>query len=218
MKSNMKKAIEFFEGRPLGEVWSPDRIVAILMTLAGPTKILSKILSKSDQGWAEDMYKSFIHERPFPLTQPPTDRVFSKSEQKRRTIQEGSRKKGGINSVSVNPKPKVKPAPQKPMRPDGHFVYDGQDAAKVCHHVVKMYWTETEAGWGQRPDGYSLHLTREDSETYVKDYWNKMPDRGPNGEVPYEYSRPGDPMVTEVDAKTLREIKKSKNGIRRYDQ
>lgn len=82
-------------------------------------------------------------------------------------------------------------------------------------HVKQVYrldWEESEKGWGERPDGYSLHLTNEDVKEFVKEYWNTMPD-----EVPEEYSRPfGSPYVINVDNTTYETIKTSRNGIRRY--
>jgi hypothetical protein len=51
--------------------------------------------------------------------------------------------------------------------------------------IFVQLWEESEAGWGVRPDGASLHLNESDSLIYVKEYWDKMPDT-----VPAEYSRP----------------------------
>jgi len=45
-------------------------------------------------------------------------------------------------------------------------------------------WTESEEGWGVRPDGASLHLTQDDANEYLNEYWAHMP-----VEVPTEYSR-----------------------------
>ncbi len=82
-------------------------------------------------------------------------------------------------------------------------------------HVKQVYrlnWEESEQGWGERPDGYSLHLTIEDAKEFVKEYWGTMPD-----EVPEEYSRPlGRPFIINVDNTTYGEVKASRNGIRRY--
>ena len=76
--------------------------------------------------------------------------------------------------------------------------------------VVRLDWIESERGWGTRPDGYSLHLTQEDSKTYVKAYWDTMPD-----EVPDEYSRPdGPPYEVTVSRKIYDSIKNSTNGVR----
>ena len=213
------KLIEWFEEQPANKKWTKDQIVGrILSGLA--CEVLTRNEEKWLKSWAqkqifdipEDMQKSFVHERPMPTTLPPTERVVSKSEQKRRTIQEGARKKGGINPPPTSPKPNVKPSPQKPMRPALRHITEGKNPTEL-YPAIRVGWTESERGWGQRPDGYSLHLTREDSEAYIKEYWDKMP-----AQVPDEYSRPEDPKVIDVNAKILREIKKSKNGIRRYDR
>lgn len=78
--------------------------------------------------------------------------------------------------------------------------------------AVCQKWEESERGWGTRPDGYSLHKTREDVAAYIKAYWDTMPDSAPS-----EYSRPdGTPYDTEVDQETYDEIAASKNGIRSW--
>ena len=78
--------------------------------------------------------------------------------------------------------------------------------------VVRLDWEESEKGWGVRPDGCSLHLTTRDCKNFVKEYWARMPE-----ETPDEYSRPsGEPFQAYVDKQTYEQIKKSKNGIRRY--
>lgn len=80
------------------------------------------------------------------------------------------------------------------------------------HKVVVQKWEESERGWGQRPDGFSLHMTDTDREAYIKDYWARQP-----REVPDEYSRPeGTPYATEVDAETYAQVKASKYGIRDF--
>jgi hypothetical protein len=81
------------------------------------------------------------------------------------------------------------------------------------HRVLCQKWLESERGWGTRPDGYSLHVNEEDCKTFVKEYWDNMPD-----EVPEEYSKPdGTPYWCEVDEKTYEMVKKSKNGILRFE-
>jgi len=78
------------------------------------------------------------------------------------------------------------------------------------HSVVRVDWLESEAGWGTRPDGYSLHLTSEDADTYIQKYWDGMPNA-----VPAEYSRPIGQRIVSVDTETFNRIKKSKHkGIR----
>jgi len=49
--------------------------------------------------------------------------------------------------------------------------------------VVCVRWTESERGWGQRPDGVSLHLTTEQAHEYIVKYEKSLPDA-----VPHEYS------------------------------
>jgi hypothetical protein len=79
-------------------------------------------------------------------------------------------------------------------------------------NVLRQDWLESERGWGQRPDGYSLHLTRVDVRQFVNEYWDRMPD-----EVPDEYSRPrGEPFLVDVDDVTYLAVKASKNGTRHY--
>ena len=78
------------------------------------------------------------------------------------------------------------------------------------HIVIKQTWEESEAGWGIRPDGYSLHLTNEDRDEYIREYWDSMPD-----DVQHEYSRPsGSPTILEVPDDVYKRIVVSKNGIR----
>lgn len=81
--------------------------------------------------------------------------------------------------------------------------------------VIVQKWEESERGWGCRPDGYSLHITEDDRKAYIKDYWDGMPE----GEAPYEYSRPdGSPYLADVDVATYEKVKRSKNGIRSFDR
>jgi len=86
------------------------------------------------------------------------------------------------------------------------------DEKKRTYPVVVQKWEESEKGWGIRPDGYSLHLNEEDRETYIKNYWDGMPN-----EVQEEYSHPsGTPYLADVDEETYEKIKASPKGIRVY--
>lgn len=69
-------------------------------------------------------------------------------------------------------------------------------------------WTESERGWGQRPDGASLHMTQDDAKTYLDSYWKSMPD-----EVPDEYSRndSGTGKLVVVSSDMYSKLKTSKN-------
>ena len=76
--------------------------------------------------------------------------------------------------------------------------------------VIVQKWEESEAGWGTRPDGFSMHLTDEDRKAYIKAYWDGMPDA-----TPAEYSRPdGTPYTWNADEETYATVKASENGIR----
>lgn len=58
-------------------------------------------------------------------------------------------------------------------------------------------WTEYERGWGQRPDGWSLHSSREAAVAFKEAYVAKYNNRAV---VPDEYSAPqGDPFAVSVD-------------------
>lgn len=85
--------------------------------------------------------------------------------------------------------------------------------------AVRQYWEESEAGWGQRPDGHSDHLTPEDCTKYIQQYWKDEEKLNPKGTVPDVYSRPvGSPtvvMISKIDEATLLALRKKKVfGIR----
>lgn len=81
---------------------------------------------------------------------------------------------------------------------------------KNLEEAIYVSWEESERGWGTRPDGCSLHLTKEDFKIFEREYWDGMPDV-----VPYEYSRPaGRPVKVYVDKTLYGMIKESDNGIR----
>jgi hypothetical protein len=82
--------------------------------------------------------------------------------------------------------------------------------------VIKQSWLESEIGWGTRPDGYSLHLSDQDREKFIEEYWNRMP-----SEVPDEYSRPtGNPKLQTVPELTWKDLLNARArgdfGIRVY--
>ena len=85
--------------------------------------------------------------------------------------------------------------------------------------VVVQSWDESEAGWGVRSDGYSVHLTEEDRKQYCKEYW----DRQPKGPVPHEYFREGGtPYLLDVTAKSYKKLqtlkKEGKVGLRIWNE
>lgn len=87
--------------------------------------------------------------------------------------------------------------------------------------VVMQRWYESERGWGQRPDGCSLHLTEKHRVAYCKKYWDDEKKRNTSGEVPDEYSKEdGSPVLINLDkrSKLYKDLVKSKNGIRVYGE
>lgn len=100
-----------------------------------------------------------------------------------------------------------KPSVEKKAEEDKHPV-----VKSITKTVVRQDWLESERGWGQRDDGYSLHKSKADRDAYVAEYWKRMPD-----DVPDEYSRPcGEPYLIDVPIETYERIENSKNGIRVY--
>ena len=64
--------------------------------------------------------------------------------------------------------------------------------------IVIQTWTESEKGWGTRPDGYSLHLSEQDLDKFVELYWKDMP-----AQVPHEYSRPDASLGQSLSPRTV---------------
>lgn len=73
--------------------------------------------------------------------------------------------------------------------------------------AVCQPWLESERGWGQRPDGFSLHQTQEHCTAYIKAYWDDQP----KGPAPDEYSRPdGNAYLVKVSDELFKKLKKHK--------
>lgn len=87
---------------------------------------------------------------------------------------------------------------------------------KPARLALCQVWTESEKGWGQRPDGYSLHLTKEAHERYVRENWgNRDHSKG----VPDEYSRPeGEPFLVEITPEQNAKLRGATNGIRLHGE
>ena len=64
----------------------------------------------------------------------------------------------------------------------------GRDAGEV--RLWLLQWEESEAGWGTRPDGYSVHADPDAARAYVAAYWARMPER-----PPAEYERPSSDLA-----------------------
>ena len=76
-------------------------------------------------------------------------------------------------------------------------------------------WEESEAGWGTRPDGFSLHLTQEAAKEYADNFMKSQHDRLGDA-TPAEYDRPAgspyevnvnDEIFADIDEKGLRVFK-----------
>lgn len=70
--------------------------------------------------------------------------------------------------------------------------------------VYCVNWTEYERGWGQRPDGHTLHASKAIADDYLKEFFG----RRQAGPVPDEYTQPGEPFAVEVDFETYDKVKK----------
>lgn len=68
----------------------------------------------------------------------------------------------------------------------------------ALYKVIRCDWTEYERGWGQRPDGTTLHLNMEEFKAYCEEFDTKERLRNNSGKVPDEYSTYGDPVETLV--------------------
>jgi hypothetical protein len=74
--------------------------------------------------------------------------------------------------------------------------------------VVKVEWIESERGWGQRPDGISLHISQKEAEKYIVKYWKDQT----NDFVPDEYSYPEEPKSFDLNnKKIIKELKENKS-------
>jgi len=77
------------------------------------------------------------------------------------------------------------------------------------HYVAYLQtWTESERGWGQRPDGHSLHNSPEAAKAYIARF-EKDQKAQFGSEAPDEYSfaegRPTLVKITEAAADALKE-------------
>lgn len=60
--------------------------------------------------------------------------------------------------------------------------------------VMCQLWEEIEVGWGERPDGFSLHVSLADRNAAVQEHWDALP-----AVCPAEYEAPiGEPFWAEV--------------------
>ena len=82
---------------------------------------------------------------------------------------------------------------------------------KPCVPAYLLYWEESERGWGTRPDGVTIALTKEDIASAIKRHWDNEKKHNPSGETPDEYTRPcGDPKLTVISPVLKEEIEETK--------
>lgn len=79
--------------------------------------------------------------------------------------------------------------------------------------AICQKWEEREYGWGERPDGFSLHLSYDGLSRFVQEYWDGMPD-----EVQSEYSIPlGMPYDIGVSDEVYKDLQEAGTGLRYYE-
>ena len=82
--------------------------------------------------------------------------------------------------------------------------------------AIVQKWEESEAGWGTRPDGYTLHVKEEDIQAFLQKMRDREAKQGYGfGNAPPEYSRPcGKPYWTRIDDPELaKKVEESECGI-----
>lgn len=86
----------------------------------------------------------------------------------------------------------------------------------TLHTVIGQNWEESERGWGTRPDGFTLHLTKEDREAFINGYLDRQKKYneehlGP-GITPDEYTRvAGEPRLISVSDEIYQSLMASKD-------
>lgn len=77
------------------------------------------------------------------------------------------------------------------------------------NQVICQLWEESERCWGVRPDGFSLHLTREDLHRFIREYNDTLP-----RETAPIYSRPvGEAYPAAVSDAVAAEIAAQGSGL-----
>lgn len=79
--------------------------------------------------------------------------------------------------------------------------------------VIVQNWEESERSWGVRPDGFTVHISKEQRDAYVSWYnqtFNNL------SEAPDEYTRvSGAPIEVEVDDKLFERIRRASQRKRK---
>jgi hypothetical protein len=82
--------------------------------------------------------------------------------------------------------------------------------------VLVQKWEESEAGWGVRPDGFSLHINDADRLAYIEQHWAWYRERY-GSKVPEEYDRPsGTPYWVEVNEADYDRVAAKRPGVREF--
>lgn len=87
-------------------------------------------------------------------------------------------------------------------------------ASKGKEYVAYLVsWTESERGWGQRPDGVSLHLTQEDAKDYISKHWEEEKKSNAGGGTPDIYVRNdfSEGKLVVINAKCHKDLVKAKS-------
>jgi len=75
--------------------------------------------------------------------------------------------------------------------------------------VIAQNWLERERGWGNRPDGHTLHLTKEDHKAYVDGY---VATHHTAPTAPDEYTAPeGKPRLVKVTEAVYQRLLEAKD-------
>lgn len=77
--------------------------------------------------------------------------------------------------------------------------------------VIKQEWLKYKGTWKGEPDGFSLHLSIDDRNAFMKEYYMRF---NSSNKEPAEYSAAsGDTTLIDVDEVLYQKIAASKNGI-----
>jgi hypothetical protein len=83
-------------------------------------------------------------------------------------------------------------------------------ANQPLEEIICMSWEKNDVAGGIIPDGFSLHLTKDDCEAYVNRYWAGNPQ-----EITTAYSKPtGMPATVYAKERLYKRIQESDLGLR----
>ena len=83
-------------------------------------------------------------------------------------------------------------------------VDNSPETSQQMKTIYIQHWTESERGWGQRPDGISIHASVVDRDAFINEYTAKVNNKT---SVPDDYSfASGNPKVAQIDSELLESI------------